>query len=120
MAKQWDPVDEFLKLKTSVHAHIKQALQEYKKPHCHLTHNKHRIEVEIKLPDVHKKDIEIDIQPRALLIRAEKKEKTDSTKKYFSYFRKIPLSPGFNTSQAQIRFFRGTLVIKIPRKEQWK
>lgn len=90
-------------------------------PYSHIAQGASRVEVEIKLPGMHKKDVELHINHRAIIIRAEKKSKKKAkssiSKEFSSYYRKIPLSPGLNISKAKARFSKETLKIKIPKKK---
>lgn len=87
-----------------------------------MKHNKKEVELEFKLPDFEKKDIEIDIGKDVVLIRANKKILKEEKKKDFFHSEKTERSfdynttiPPVNSDKAKIQFNKGILKIKIPR-----
>ncbi len=110
MAKQWDPIDEILKIHKSINENLSRAFKSYRKPHSHISHSSKLVVVEIKLPGINKKDVKLHIDPKSIIIKTEKKE--DNT-----YFRKILLSPGLDVKKCKIRFYNSKLLIKIPKKK---
>ena len=87
-----------------------------------MKHNKKEVELEFKLPDFERKDIEIDIGKDEVLIRANKKIFKEERKKDFFHSEKIERSfdyrttiPPINSKKAKIQFNKGILKINIPR-----
>jgi len=120
LARNWDPFKDLMKLQASINRKLEETFKNYRLPHCHISHGAKMVEVDVKLPGINKKDMEISIKPRMIIIKAESK-KSKKTKGFhsediISYFRKIALSPGLNVSKAKARFSKGILRIKIPKR----
>ena len=113
MTREFDSVVEIFKLHPQIYRGIERTLRGYRKPHCHISHGQKNVEIQVKLPDIKKKDIELTINAETLIVMTDNKEKGY---KLPAYFRKILLSPGLSVSQAQARFSKETLNIKIPKK----
>ncbi len=126
MAQEWDPFVEILKLQTRLNERIGLAFKGFRKPHSHVSHSAKKVEIEVKLPNTSKKDVKLKINPKAVIIQAErktrksKKTKSDYTKseEYSGFFRKIYLSPGLDVKNAKAKFSNGNLKILIPKKNK--
>lgn len=98
----------------------------YKKPFSEISQNKNQIRIGIKLPDVAKKDIMLEVHKDNIEIKAEKrKKKVKKTKKsykkietYKGFYRKIPLPPIADYEKAKAIFKKDTLSIIIPKKKK--
>lgn len=124
MAKTVDPIDKIFRLHSRINESFSRAFMNYRRPHSHISQSYRGVEVEIKLPEMNKSDIDLQINPRAVIIKAEKKtKKSKKTKTSFykskeinTYYRKIPISPGLDVKKSKARFSNGTLKIRIPKK----
>ena len=80
--------------------------------------------VEAHLPQFEEKDITVDIDQGALVIQAERHEKTEeSTKKYVmresssSFYRRIALPEQADDDKIDAHFTKGVLKVTVPFKE---
>ena len=80
--------------------------------------------VEAPLPQFEEKDITVDIDQGALVIQAERHEKTEeSTKKYVmresssSFYRRIALPEQADDDKIDAHFTKGVLKVTVPFKE---
>lgn len=80
--------------------------------------------VEAHLPQFEEKDITVDIDQGALVIQAERHEKTEETKKKYvmresssSFYRRIALPEQADDDKIDARFSQGVLKVTIPFKE---
>lgn len=79
--------------------------------------------VEAHLPQFEEKDVTVDIDQGALVIQAERHEKTEDTKKYVmresssSFYRRIALPEQADEDKIGARFTKGVLKVTVPFKE---
>jgi Molecular chaperone (small heat shock protein) len=80
--------------------------------------------VEAHLPQFEEKDITVDIDQGALVIQAERHEKTEETKKKYvmresssSFYRRIALPEQADDDKIDARFSQGVLKVTVPFKE---
>ena len=122
MAQTLDSFKNLQKLNKQIY----RVFRNFRKPHSYISHGAKKIEVEIKLPGMTKRDVELQINPKNVIIKAEKnirkKRRTNTmsmqNESYNGYFRKIPLSSGLDIHKSKARFSNGTLIIKIPKKKE--
>jgi HSP20 family protein len=88
------------------------------------TEDDNKLTVEAHLPQFDEKDITVDIDQNALVIQAERHEKSeDSKKKYVvresssSYYRRIALPEQADEGKINAHFARGVLKVTVPFKE---
>ena len=85
-----------------------------------------KLVISADLPGVKREDLNVEIEPDAIVIRGERRETTSSNERglyrsermYGSFYRQIPLPEGANTQNAQATFRDGVLEIEIdvPKK----
>ncbi len=84
------------------------------------------LRVEVELPGMDEKDLDVTISSSALTVRGEKsEEKCDERKDYVfrersygSFERTIPLPEGLDIDAAKATFRKGVLTIDLPRTEE--
>lgn len=89
------------------------------------TEDDNRLTVETHLPQFDEEDITVDVDQGALVIQAERRDKTedDKKKKYVvresstSYYRRIALPDQADESKIDARFAKGVLTVTVPFKE---
>lgn len=99
---------------------------DYKKPFSQISQNDKMIEIKIKLPDINKKDILVNVGKDFIEVKAEKRlKKVKKTKKsyrkeesYKGFYRKISLPINADYEKANAKFIKNYLVIKIPKKKK--
>ena len=75
------------------------------------------------MPQFDEKDISVDIDEGALVIQAERHEKTEDKKKYVvresssSYYRRIALPDQADEGKIDAHFAKGVLTVTVPFKE---
>lgn len=82
--------------------------------------------VEIELPGMSDKDIDITMSEGALSIRGEKRVERENKSKgvymsersYGAFYRTIPLPPGLDTDKAEATFRNGVLEIRLPKTRE--
>lgn len=81
------------------------------------------IDIEVELPGMSEKDIEISLSDGAMTIRGEKKSEREEKRKgvylsertYGSFYRSIPLPPGVDADKAEAAFKNGVLTVTLPK-----
>ncbi|WP_341791260.1 Hsp20/alpha crystallin family protein [Rickettsia endosymbiont of Gonocerus acuteangulatus] len=81
--------------------------------------------LEVELPGINQKDIDINIDNHILIIKGHKEEKSEEKNKnyhmreryYGSFQRSITLPTNIKDDEVDARFENGILYIKIPKKE---
>lgn len=79
-----------------------------------------------ELPGIDPKNVQIDIEQDAIVLRGERESNFDdgrggfrvSERSYGSFYRTIPLPQGADPNQANARFHNGVLEITVPVREQ--
>ena len=80
-----------------------------------------KLVISADLPGVKREDLNVEIEPEAIVIRGERRETTSSNERglyrsermYGSFYRQIPLPEGASTQNAQATFRDGVLEIEI-------
>ena len=81
--------------------------------------------VTAEVPGLDKADIDLTITPGGLVIRGEKREETEDSRKdfyvserrYGKFVRSIPLPDGIDVERANARVDRGVLTVRFPKLE---
>lgn len=88
------------------------------------TEDDNTLVVEAHLPQFEEKDITVDIDQGALVIQAERHEKTEESKKKYvmresssSFYRRIALPEQANEDKIDAHFTKGVLKVTVPFKE---
>ncbi len=88
------------------------------------TEDDNKLTVEAHLPQFDEKDITVDIDQGALVIQAERHEKTEDNKKKYvvresssSYYRRITLPEQADEGKIDAHFAKGVLKVTVPFKE---
>jgi HSP20 family protein len=87
------------------------------------TEDDNKLTVEAHLPQFDEKDISVDIDEGALVIQAERHDKTEDKKKYVvresssSYYRRIALPDQADEGKIDANFAKGVLTVTVPFKE---
>jgi HSP20 family protein len=88
------------------------------------TEDDNKLTVEAHLPQFDEKDITVNIDQGALVIQAERREKTEDGKKKYvvresssSYYRRIALPEQADEDKINAHFTRGVLQVTVPFKE---
>jgi HSP20 family protein len=98
-------------------------------PSINLKEDDDKIYVEVEIPGVDKKDVEISFDHGMLNIKGEKKEereegdrkKTFMKESFYGMFqRSIPLNAEVNPDRAKASFKKGVLKIELPKTEEAK
>lgn len=95
-------------------------------PSMDIAESDDEVAVEVELPGLSEKDIEVNVTNDVLTIRGEKKTEKEEKKKgyvlsersYGSFYRSIPLPPGLDTDGAKAEFKRGVLTITLPKSAE--
>lgn len=83
-------------------------------------------EITAELPGLDEKDIELKLSDGNMIIRGEKKQETEETKKdyhlserhYGSFERMFNLPKGIDTDKIEASFAKGVLTISLPKKPE--
>jgi HSP20 family protein len=86
------------------------------------------VHVQVELPGMDEKDVEVLLTDNSLTLKGEKKEEKENKGKdyyhlersYGSFQRVIPLPEGIDTKKAEAKFKKGILSITLPKLEQSK
>jgi HSP20 family protein len=88
------------------------------------TEDDNKLTVEAHLPQFDEKDITVNIDQGALVIQAERREKTEDGKKKYvvresssSYYRRIALPEQADEDKINAHFTKGVLQVTVPFKE---
>ncbi len=90
--------------------------------------NDKEVHIQVELPGLDEKDVEILLTENSLTIKGEKKEEEEDKGKdyyhversYGPFQRVIPLPEGMDTQKAEAKFKKGILSISLPKLEQPK
>tara|TARA_Y100000310_G_C20550528_1_gene747834 strand:- start:268 stop:717 length:450 start_codon:yes stop_codon:yes gene_type:complete len=93
---------------------LRKSFTKYEEPYSEVSQTKKGMDVTIKLPDVQKEDILLNITDSNIEIRAESDVKKNGRKIFRSYHRIIDLPKCSISKKTQARFANGILKIKIP------
>ena len=82
--------------------------------------------IDVEMPGIDQKEIDIKLDNNILTIRGKKEEKSDSKERnyyvkeryYGSFQRSITLPTNMNAEDIDARFLNGVLHLKIPKKQQ--
>ncbi len=93
-------------------------------PRVDVSENDKGITVSAELPGMDEKDIKVELQDDAVIIRGERKEEQEEKGKdwfrkeqsYGSFRRVIPLPAGVEGEKAKAKFKKGLLTVKMPKK----
>jgi len=97
-------------------------------PSLDVRENDKEVHIQVELPGMDEKDVEVLLTDNSLTVKGEKKEeKEDKGKDYYhversygSFQRIIPLPEGIDTKKAEAKFKKGILSISLPKLEQPK
>jgi len=97
-------------------------------PALDVRENDKEISIQVELPGMDEKDVEVLLTENSLTLKGEKKEeKEDQGKGYYhlersygSFQRVIPLPEGIDAKKAEAKFKNGVLSISLPKVEQTK
>jgi HSP20 family protein len=92
-------------------------------PRVDVTESDKEIKVSAELPGLDEKDIDISVTKKAVIIKGEKKEKTEektegyykSERTYGSFQRTVPLDCEIDTDKVEASFKKGVLTITLPK-----
>jgi HSP20 family protein len=91
-----------------------------------VSENDDRLEVDVDLPGMNEKDIDVSLTPDAITIRGEKSGEKEEKRKdyvlrersYGSFQRTIPLGGRFDVDAAKATFKNGVLTVKLPKTKE--
>ena len=88
------------------------------------TEDDNKLVIESQLPQFDQNDITVDIDQGALVVQAERHEKTEEKKKKYvmresssSFYRRIALPEQADEDKIHARFSKGVLTVTVPFKE---
>ena len=116
MPKQWDPFGEFKKFQGTINKKIDFIFSGYKKPFSNIRHNQDSVFIDIKLPEIDKKNILLETDFAKIIVMATKKIENGNEK----YYRVLYLPPGLDVERAKAKFSDDFLNITIPKKKARK
>lgn len=95
-------------------------------PAVDIAEKERSFEITAELPGLDEKNIELKLSNGNMIIRGEKKEETEETKKdyylserhYGSFERIFSLPKGVDTDKIEARFAKGVLTISMPKKPE--
>lgn len=95
-------------------------------PRVNVSETEKDVVIEAELPGLDKKEVNIELQDNAVVIRGEKKEENEEKDKrwhrvehsYGSFQRVVPLPAGVDTGAARAEFKKGLLKISLPKIEK--
>ena len=94
---------------------INSFLGGFEKPFSNITLSNKKTVINVDLPKIKRKDLDLTINEDSVTVKAEVGKK--NSKSYRVYYREIQLPAGVNTDRAVKRFRRGSLTIEIPIKK---
>ena len=118
MAKDDFFVAAFKEIQDKLNKKIETAFSDYKKPYSHITHNHKRILLEMRLPNVKKEDLSVNININSVEVLVKKENKVKNKRNIIEMYRKIYLPKGLDIKNADTKFDKGELKIEIPRKNK--
>jgi len=97
-------------------------------PSLDVRENDKKVNINVELPGMDEKDVEVLLTDNSLTLKGEKKEdKEDKGKDYYhmersygSFQRVIPLPEGIDAKKAEAKFKKGILSITLAKTEQTK
>ncbi len=116
--------EEFKKLEKNFFDDIGRMLSsDYKKPLSDITQNANEVLINIKLFGVDKKDVKLHISRNFVEVQADVKKKNikkskseySESESYKGFYRKIHLPKGLDIDNAEAKFTKDNLNIKIPK-----
>ena len=95
-------------------------------PHLEVCERNGKLLVQMDLPGVRREDVDIDIEPDALVIQGHRHQQNEnrgqgyyhSERSYGSFYRRVPLPEGIDTDAAQATFRDGVLEVEMPMPRQ--
>jgi HSP20 family protein len=92
-------------------------------PSVDVTEADDKLIVTVEVPGLERDDLDLGITPEGLIIRGEKREEREDTRKdyrllerrYGGFVRTVPLPPGLALERAEARVKRGVLTVTIPK-----
>ena len=97
---------------------IKKLFVNYEEPYSEISQNRTVFKINVKLPDVKKKDMVLKIISKKVQFSEYKFIKINKHKKVMrGFYRSISLPPNANVKKAQAIYFHGSLKVKIPLKK---
>jgi len=102
------------------------ALQSLWAPHIEVRERDGKLVIQADLPGVRKEDVNVQVEPDAVILHGERKQETTvdergfyhTERSYGSFHRVIPLPEGVDTEQAKATFKDGVLHIELPVPQQ--
>ncbi len=103
-----------------------QGLRTLWSPHIEVAQRDGKLTIEADLPGVRKEDLEVRIEPDAVILQGHRQQESTrdeqgfyhSERSYGSFYRAIPLPEGIDTEQAHATFRDGVLCIELPAPQQ--
>lgn len=97
-------------------------------PRINVSETETALEVEVELPGIDEKDVDVSVTEDLLTIKGERKQERDEKKKdyhlversYGAFSRSIPLPYAIDPDQVKARFAKGILTVTLPKPPEEK
>lgn len=97
-------------------------------PPVDIREDEKEVKIQVELPGMEEKDIDVTVSESALTIRGERKDKREDKGEHYwqkemnygSFSRVIPLPEGVDTEKVDARFKNGILTVALPWLEEAK
>ncbi len=117
--------DLFKNMKKDFDKELGVKFPELRLPLSHIEDRGNEIIIKIDLPDIDKKDIELEIIESFIEVKTRRKDEIEIKKKNFykkeksflDYYKVIPLPENADIDKISAKYKDGILTIKIPRKD---
>lgn len=121
----FDPFQEDRWLPTPLWGHGRKGALDFS-PSVNVSETDKEVRVSAELPGMDEKDVTVELENDALVVRGEKKSEHEEKKgswhrmesSYGSFHRVIPLPVRVDTGSAKARFKKGVLTVVLPKKEE--
>lgn len=121
-----DLKDEMDRLLDKIWNNNKKMKTEIGQPSVDIENRKDKVILHIDLPGIDKKDVDVNVQSKKVIVRGDRKAEKEIKKKdyyqkersYSGFYRSVPLPAIVIPEKAKSEFKNGTLKVTIPKNKQ--
>ena len=94
---------------------VRKWFLKYEEPYCEISQNHRSFFINMKLPDVHKKDITLKIENNKVEVKGIRKQREKKKVKLAGFYRVIEIPKNTKQEKARAIFKNNALKIRIPK-----